>query len=254
MPPKTKQAVKVTPAPPGKKAATLQGEKPAAHAGGNTADAPSSHKRTQVEQDYDRLRMNDKLDDGVDAIGPKGLTVLASELGVQYNDADFFLCMWKLGATQSYCITRSEWLHSMYLHKVEHMGHLKALITNWKAAIKEDDSAFAEMYNHTYDFIRGEDEKLLPLDKAIRAWQTLLPEERFHFLPLWAQWCTVDYKRPVSRDVWRQLWEFSSQIKDLEKYDPNDKWPTALDDFVEWAKEKMTPKQVAPAPSPAGAK
>jgi hypothetical protein len=210
--------------------------------------ANSGGKRSQMEQEFDRLRTLDRLEEGVDAIGPRGLAQLCTELGIREGEADMLILAWKLGATQSMCVTRHEWIYAMYLHKVEHMGQLRNLIPQWRQLCKEDDAAFSEMYGHTYDFIRSDDEKLLPLEKAVKSWTSLLPESRFPFLSLWAQWLTLEYKRPISRDVWRQLLEFSQKIKDPEAYDPNDKWPTALDDFVEWMLEKQrSSKQPAAA-------
>jgi hypothetical protein len=240
---------------------TAQGTTDAAQkAQPNTDPSPqaagSGAKRSQMEQDFDRLRLLDKLEDGVDAVGPRGLAALCSELGIRDGEVDMLTVVWRIGATQSMCITRSEWLHAMYLYKIEHMGQLKNYVPQWRSLIKEDEVAFAEMYFHAYDFVRGDDEKLLPLEKGLRAWTSLLPESKFPFLSQWAQWVTVEYKRPISRDLWRMLLEFAVKVKDLEKYDPNDKWPTALDDFVEWMLEKQkaavaakVPKQPAAPPT-----
>lgn len=209
--------------------------------GSDAAQAASSvlNKRSQMEIDFERLRGYDKLDEGVDAIGPRGLHQLCTELGIAFGDFDMYVVAWKLGATQSYCITRSEWLHSAFTWKIDHIGNLRSNVGGWRARVKEDEAVFTEMYFHLYDFIRGDDEKLLPLEKAVKAWQVLLPEPTpFAFLSLWVQWVAMEFKRNITRDVWRQLWEFARKIKDLNQYDPNDKWPTALDDFVEWAKEK----------------
>ena len=205
--------------------------------------APTAHKRSPMEQEFDRLKGMDKLEEGVDAIGPKGLQALCADIGVTYNDFDMYVVVWKLGATQSYCITRSEWLHGAYTHKLEHPQHIRGKLSEWRSEVRNEEPRFTEMYYLLYDFIRGEQEKLLPQDKAIKAWQVLLPEPiPFAFLSLWVQWVTLEYKRDITRDVWRQVWEFARKIKNLESYDSNDKWPTALDDFVEWAKEKTAKK------------
>ncbi len=212
-----------------------------------TAAATTGHKRSQMEQDFDKLRLVDQpaMDD---TMGPRGLQSLCTELGIVFNELEMFVLVWKLGATQSYCIAKSEWLHSAYAHKIDHIGQLRTMLATWKTAVKDDPNQFAEMYSQIYDFIRGDDEKLLPLDKAVRAWHVLLPEnERFPFLPLWVQWATQQYKRPVSRDVWRELLQFSMRIKDLTQYDSNDKWPSAMDDFVEWALEHTGVKKPAVA-------
>lgn len=238
---------KATPAPPTTKKPPIPANEPSANATANAQAGKGNggggagvagHKRSQMEQEFDRLRAYDKLEDGVDAIGVKGLQQLCQELSIPFNELDMLILVWKLGATQSYCVTRSEWLHSAYVYKIEHPQQIKTHLSSWKTSVKDDETGFTDMYHSTYDFIRGDDEKLLPLEKAIRAWHILLPEpERFAFLTSWAQWVGLEYKRPISRDVWRQLWEFARKIRDLNQYDPNDKWPTALDDFVEHLKD-----------------
>ena len=216
----------------------------AAAAGGG---AGGGGKRSQMEQEFDRLRALDRLDEGVDAIGPRGLAQLCQEMNIREGESDMLVMAWKLGATQSMCITKNEWVYACYMFKLENLGQLRNVIPKWRELCKEDETAFSEMYWHAYDFIRADDEKLLPLDKAVKAWTSLLPESKFPFLSQWAQWLTLEYKRPISRDVWRQLLEFARKVSDPSHYDPNDKWPTALDDFVEWLQEKQKAKAAAAA-------
>jgi hypothetical protein len=206
--------------------------------------------RSQIEQLFNQLQQADRgnMEEGFDAVGPKGLSQLCGELGIHDNDLDLYILAWRLGAAQSMCITRNEWLFAMYNYKVDHIGQLRStLVPQWKQQCHEDEAAFRDMYHHAYDFIRADDEKLLPLEKAVRAWTSLLPETRFQWLSPWAQWLTVEYKRPISRDLWRQLLEFSLKIKTLEEYSASDKWPTALDDFVEWMLERQKAKAAAAA-------
>lgn len=213
----------------------------------SAAEKAAVRARTEMEQIFDKYRTLDKLDESVDAIGPKGLAQLCSDIGITYGDLDSYILIWKLGATQSGCITRSEWMHGMHQWKVEHMGHIKSAMPTWRAQVKDDEDAFTDMYFHLYDFVRGDDEKLLPVEKALKAWVVLLPEaERFPLFTWWAQWITTEYKRSVTRDLWRQLWEFARKIgKNIQNYDSNDKWPTALDDFVEWTREKLAARDAA---------
>jgi hypothetical protein len=210
-------------------------------------DKVALRSRSEMEQSFERYRQLDRLDESVDAIGPNGITQLCSDLGIPFGELDMYVLVWKLGATQSSCITRSEWMHSMFQWKIEHFSQLRTQLPLWKAAVKEDATAFTMMYHSLYDFIRGDDEKLLAVDKALKAWQVLLPENegRFVFFALWAQWVTVEYKRSVTRDLWRQLLEFADKIKKLTQYDPNDNWPTALDDFVEYSKDVFAQREAA---------
>lgn len=211
------------------------------------ADKVALRSRSEMEQAFERYRQLDRLDETVDAIGPKGITQLCADLNIAFGDLDMYVLVWKLGATQSSCITRSEWMHSMFQWKIEHFSQLRNQLPTWKAQVKEDATAFTMMYHSLYDFIRGDDEKLLAVDKALKAWQVLLPENegRFVFFSLWAQWVAVEYKRSVTRDLWRQLLEFADKIKKLTQYDSNDNWPTALDDFVDYAKDVLAQREAA---------
>jgi DCN1-like protein 1/2 len=239
------------PPPDGSKATTKKGVTGATSPSQATLPADrqgaAGRARSDIEQAFDKLRQLDKLDEGTDAIGPKGIQQLCVEMGIPHGELDMYVMVWKLGATQSGCVTRSEWNHSTYIHKIEHLGMLKSSIPQWRNAVKDDESMFTEMYFHLYDFIRGDDEKLLASEKALKAWQVLLPEnERFPLLSQWALWVATEYKRSITRDVWRQLWEFGKRYKgNLASYDPNEKWPTALDDFVEWAQIKQAEREQA---------
>ena len=252
-------AAKKTAAKPAAKTADKPGKKEEGAAAAK-ADGPApvpgaaapGHKRTAMEVEFDKLRALDRFEEGVDAIGPEGLKKLAKDLLLPDDQGlEMFVIAWKLNATQSYCITRSEWLHSLYLEKppVDDMTSLRTRVPKWLELVKESEKDFAAMYNHTYDFIRGDDEKLLPLSKALKAWEALLADRFPHFTE-WARWAHGEYKRPVSRDVWRQLLEFAKRVPDLNKYQSHDKWPTAMDDFVEWWKEQQAkgkPPVAAPA-------
>lgn len=220
-------------------AAATSGETAIISAAGQTAStAPISHRRTQMESDFDRFRAYDKLEDGVDSIGPTGWGVLCQELGISAASQDAFILSWSLGATQSSCVSRSEWMHAGHLHKLDHLGSLKAAMKNWQQAVRTDEASFTLMYEAAYDFARGDDDKLLPLEKAIRLWQVLLTPDIFPLITTWISWCATEYKKPVSRDLWRSVLDFRS-VK-LDAYDSaNNSFPCAIDDFVDFSRDKM---------------
>jgi DCN1-like protein 1/2 len=221
---------------------------PPSTVGPASAAPPSSlnTKRTVMDSEFDRLRALDKMAEGMDAIGPRGLQQLCVDIGTPFGDFDMYLLVHKMGATQSFCVTRSEWQYGVHQLKLDHLGQLKSLLPQWKAAILADEAQFTEMYQSMYDFLRSDEDKFLPSEKACAAWQILLPEDRFPLLSLWVQWIALEFKRNITRDIWCQVWEFTKAIKkDLAAYDPNDKWPSALDDFVVWAKAKTAPPKAA---------
>ena len=206
-----------------------------------------------MEQDFDRLRAIDRLEDGLDVIGLKGIAQLCSELNIAggVNSLESFIVQWSIGAADFGVITRSEWLHAAHVHDLLHVHSLRDRSKTWQSLVREDATAFSEMYYYIYDFVRGED-KLLSIDRAVKVWQAVLTPDVFPLTQQWCSWCANDFRKPVSRDIWKQVLEFA-KLMNMEKeapkiraivaevingFDLSGKWPTAIDDFVQWVRDK----------------
>jgi hypothetical protein len=176
-------------------------------------------KRSAMEAEFDKLRQKDRFDEGVDAIGPEGMKIMARDFLQLPNDAplvahwgvEMFTVGWKLQAVQAYTVTRAEWLSAMSGGRATAMAtsgaagfggpaapvfqergnrkvindwaSLREKVSMWVEEVNTNEKAFQQMYNHTYDFIRGDDEKLLPQAKAMKAWRTLLAGDTRHHRP-----------------------------------------------------------------------
>lgn len=197
----------------------------------------SNGSRSEMENCFDRLRALDKSDN-VDIMGLQGIHQLCTELGIAADSFEMMVLMWKLGAIRKGCITRWEWLTSLYTNEVDQFHQLRTFLGEWVTEVSKKGSSFAEMYYFLYDFIRGENDRLMAPRTAVQAWDVLLKDEKM--LPSWNKWVVTEYKRSISRDLWRQLWVLFSSVKSLSDFDPNGRWPTAIDDFVEWHQRQPT--------------
>ncbi|KEG15461.1 DCN1-like protein 2 [Trypanosoma grayi] len=195
--------------------------------GRHAAGVPSG--RNEMESYFERLLALGRVN-GLDAMGAKGIEQLCGDLSITLNSFEMYTLIWKMGITRGGCIPRADWLTTMYAYKIKHPIDLKLNLTEWVKEAREE--AFIEFYNELYDYIRGEEARLMPADNAIKAWAVLFAHEPR--IRSWIEWYTVVHKRDVTRDVWRQLAVFFSTVPKIEVYSVEDKWPSAIDSYVEW--------------------
>ncbi|ESL06406.1 hypothetical protein TRSC58_05921 [Trypanosoma rangeli SC58] len=191
----------------------------------------TGNARSDMEALFDRLFICDRVE-GVDAFGMNGIYSLCGELEIQRDSFEMYALIWKMGITRGDCVPRLDWLKTMYTYKIDQPHDLKKILVEWVKEARE--GAFKEFYNSLYDYIRGEGARLMSHEMAVKAWAVLFEGEP-RILP-WINWCSTVYKQDVTRDLWRQIEVFLSTVPTNEAYSVDDKWPTAIDNYVEWCK------------------
>lgn len=186
-----------------------------------------------MEQAFDRLRQVDPCKHN-DAMGPKAVQQLCTELNITFDSLEMMIVLWKFGATHQGSISRTEWMQTIYTYSINAMLQLRMTAAEWVKATERTSPAFMDMYVFIYDYIRGED-RFMSVVHATNAWKLLLPSS-----PLskqWQEWFSTTFKQPVTRDLWTQVFAFLNE--GLDSYDADSsKLPVAIDEFVEWTKAK----------------
>ncbi|KAJ3385143.1 DCN1-like protein 1 [Lobulomyces angularis] len=130
------------------------------------------------------------------------------------------------------------WIQGWEELGVDSIEKFKEKLTEFQEILINKDQ-FKEFYFFLFDFAKEEDSRNLNLEIAIALWEMLLPPF-FKNLNLWIQYLKEEYQRPISRDPWMSLWDFIQQIdSDFSNFDENQSWPTVIDGFVEFARERI---------------
>ncbi|KAG8349123.1 putative Cullin binding [Trypanosoma vivax] len=190
-----------------------------------------SSSRNELERYFDRLASPERKG-GTEIIRERGVQRLCKDLSIAKDSFDMYVLVWKLGATQSGCIPRADWLSSVYHYKIESLVHLRRHLSEWVKEARGND--FIQFVGDLYDYVRGEDARMMQPAIAARAWALLFTEEPR--IESWIKWYSTVYNRDVTRDIWRHVPLFFSTFSDLSLYSNDGMWPCAFDEYVEWCR------------------
>jgi|UniRef100_A0A7S4LM59 DCN1-like protein 4/5 len=191
----------------------------------------------QLFEKYLNVVVTEVGDKTIDSLQGSAFEALCEDLGIDVEDPVLLVLAWKSQAKHSFSISRDEWARAMIALHVDSLKKLKAAIPAMRAEITDKD-AFKDFYFFVFDFVKEDPATVLGNDTALAYWQLLLGPQ----WPLTNSWCTFIsevYKKAITRDVWKQLYYFSQLPTSLESYDIDEgAWPSVMDDFVDWFREK----------------
>ncbi|CAG7556236.1 unnamed protein product [Fusarium equiseti] len=126
----------------------------------------------------------------------------------------------------------------------EHAAHIRRLIKS----LCSDQALFKKVYRHTFVAGRETDQKALSLETAVVYWDILFKSPgmewktaNHNWLQLWKDFLTAKWTRSVNKDMWNMTLEFavkSLSDESLSFWNEDGAWPSVIDDFVEWCREK----------------
>eukprot|EP00796_Vickermania_ingenoplastis_P004423 gene4423-3222_t len=229
--PPTKPSTKSSGKAPGSTGASgKQPATPQTSTGMTSATMYGKWNQSEIEKYFEFLKQGEMGDH----IGAKGLETLVRELKMEWMSFEMLVLMWKLRATRLGVVTRGEWNLAMYDSGITQQLHLRSKVNEWISEARNNKETFTEMYNFLYDYLRGENIRWMESETAVRSWNVLIPNNPI--VKQWCQWVETVYRSEISRDVWQQFWQLLCVHPQLNDYEVDGKWPTALDDFVAWQK------------------
>ena len=193
--------------------------------------APTPKQMKNIDDFFDQF----EDDESKDEINDEGMLRLCKALEIEPDDVVMLVLSWYMKAATMCTFTRKEFELGCSRLKVWNLQGLKEKMGVLRKQLEGNDAVFSSVYSYAFDFGKERDQRSMNVDVALALWELILPVTKFELLPNWIDFIKSrqEKTRSISRDVWKQLFEFAKQIKpDLTNFDENGAWPVLIDEFV----------------------
>ncbi|KAL5525275.1 DCN1 [Sanghuangporus sanghuang] len=226
--------------------------------GSKRAEADRSARLSAIFDKYKDPESDDILIDGT--------IKLCEDLEVNPEDVVLLAIAYELKAPSMGRWTRKGWIDGWRNLGQDTIEGMRKTLSILSHKLASDARYFQQVYNYTFDFARSEGQRSLALDDAQGFWSLLIPhglsdgalrheiedddedeamatdEEGWkpEYTNWWFEFLREKGGKGVSKDTWQMFLEFVRVIDaKFEKYDETAAWPSTIDDFVAWAREKQ---------------
>lgn len=128
----------------------------------------------------------------------------------------------------------------------------KEYINTLRGKLKTDPAYFRQVYKSAFKYAKPANQRAIPMDDVFAYWEMFYNNSKSgitwntadtKWYDLWSEYYTEKNKRPVNKDLWNQVAELVHKTREeggesLEWWSEDGAWPTAVDDFVAFVKEK----------------
>ncbi|KAJ7258086.1 defective in Cullin neddylation protein 1 [Mycena haematopus] len=234
----------------------------AATAARPTAPAASTSKLNQLFDKY-------KDPDG-DEISVDGTIRLCQDLDVDPEDVVLLAVAFELKSPRVGEWNRPGWLEGWKSIGCDSIPAMKTALPRLRTKLGQDSAYFQKVYNHTFEFAKQQGQRSISTETAQAFWALLLPHGmaggalahidasgdvdmsggsgkgsgsggwKSEYVDWWFEFLQEKGGKGVSKDTWVMFHDFVRTIDArFEAYDEEAAWPSTIDDFVEYARERL---------------
>ncbi|KAH9922224.1 defective in Cullin neddylation protein 1 [Fomitopsis serialis] len=220
----------------------------------------STVSTTKINQLFDQY----KDPDGDDMIAVDGTIRLCGDLGSDPADVVWLAVAYDLKSPSMGEWARKGWVDGLKRLNCDSISGMQSLLTQLRQKLSQDPEYFTQVYNYTFEFSRPQGQRSLGLEDAQGFWALLIPhglqggalahvqrdddvdmtgEEGWkeEHTQWWFEFLNEKGGKGISKDTWQMFLEFVRSIDSkFEKYDAEAAWPSTIDDFVEYAKQRVS--------------
>jgi len=206
--------------------------------GGNKGVSTISNEMKTTFEKYKEIGLREESggDESLDAIQGDGLLELLNDLAIDPTSISAFVFCWKMNMKVAFTLTRDEWNSGLNDYHCTTFSQLKQKMPQWTAELKNETS-FRQFYTFVFDYSKEEGSRSLPVDVAVPTWKVVLLG-RYKYLDQWCEFIEKEFNKAIPKDLWTQFLEFTKLYTDLSRYEDDGAWPSAIDSFVDYMKEK----------------
>ncbi|TFL07798.1 Cullin binding-domain-containing protein [Pterulicium gracile] len=213
-------------------------------------------------------------EDNANLIGPTGFETLFEDAELSMEGAHQLIISWlfkpEKGVPEMLNIEKEAWMAGCKSLQLSSLPLLKRAITDLecllvmgKSAPKQPANAVSynmntyrsyenekrtglqKLYLFCFTLAKPEASKNIDIDTAVAMWTVLLAP-RYPLMSEIIEFITEkgSYKA-ANKDLWNMMFDFVNTVKsNLSGYEADGAWPSLIDDFVEWKKQKPTEREV----------
>jgi len=220
--------------------------------------APSTSKLNKL---FDKYKDPDSEEITID-----GTIKLCEDLDVDPEDVVLLAVAYELKSPRVGQWNRQGWADGWKALGCDNIPAMKVALDKLRKKLQDDSAYFRKVYNHTFDFARSEGQRSLGTDTAKAFWGLLLPQGlkgdalshiretssdgdvkmdgedgwTVDYVQWWFDFLDEKGGKGVSKDTWTMFLDFIRTINStFSNYDMEAAWPSTIDDFVEYAKNRL---------------
>ncbi|BGP22933.1 hypothetical protein JCM10295v2_001824 [Rhodotorula toruloides] len=179
-----------------------------------------------------------------DKMGGEGIEKLFEDMELSMEGAHPFILAYRVGAAPGTfgSFSRVDFKRTFQPFNIASSSTL----SDWLAKAHDEimgsvnEYNFRRFYAFVFPFLKNEGAKTIPGEMAVAMWGTVLAP-KYPLAESFVEYAIAqgDKFKAVSLDVWTQMLEFCEAVQpDLTGWSEDDAWPSTIDAFVEWKKEK----------------
>ncbi|OBT58538.1 hypothetical protein VE04_02153 [Pseudogymnoascus sp. 24MN13] len=222
--------------------------------GGKPAVAPTPVEDKSLASLSNLFEKYRGSDDEKDSISVDGTMAYLTDLAVNLEDASSLIPLEIVQAPAIGEMTRDGFVKGWQKAGVDSRSTLdtipkqKAYIASQTKLLSSDTALFKRVYKHTFVCSKERSQKALPLENALVYWEMLFSSPGMcwasgttDWLKLWLEFLNAKWTKTVNKDMWNQTLEFFTKSREDETmsfWSEEGAWPSVIDDFVVWVREK----------------